>query len=91
MKHVFFAAGLAAILTLAGSNCSRNPVTGKRQIVTMSTEQELAMGQEANPQIIAQFGLYPDSAHQRYMRQEGQEMAAVSHRTNNGHRRMAGP
>lgn len=46
----------------------------------MSTEQELAMGKEADPQIIAQFGLYPDSALQRYMRQKGQQLAALSHR-----------
>lgn len=46
----------------------------------MSTEQELAMGQEADPQIIAQFGLYEDSALQRYMNQKGQQMAAISHR-----------
>ena len=62
------------------SNCARNPVTGKRQIVTMSTEQELALGREADPQIVAQFGLYNDSALQRYMRREGQQMAALSHR-----------
>lgn len=80
MKNAFLAVCLAALVTAVGSNCSRNPVTGKRQIVTMSTEQELALGQEADPQIIAQFGLYPDSALQRYMRQEGQQMAALSHR-----------
>jgi predicted Zn-dependent protease len=68
----------AAVITI--SNCSRNPVSGKRQIVTMSTEQELALGREADPQIVAQFGLYPDSTLQRYMRREGQQMAALSHR-----------
>lgn len=80
MKNAFFAVCLATLVTVVGSNCARNPVTGKRQVVTMSTEQELAMGQEADPQIVAQFGLYPDSAMQRYMRQEGQRMAALSHR-----------
>lgn len=79
MKNVLLAAFLAATIVTA-SNCSRNPVTGKRQIVTMSTEQELALGREADPQIIAQFGLYNDSSLQRYMRQEGQQMAALSHR-----------
>lgn len=64
------------------SQCSRNPVTGKKQLVTMSTEQELAMGEAGDPQIIAQFGLYEDSAMQRYMRQKGKEMAALSHRAN---------
>jgi predicted Zn-dependent protease len=68
----------ASVVTI--SNCARNPVTGKRQVVTMSTEQELAMGREADPQIVAQFGLYNDSAIQRYMRREGQQMATLSHR-----------
>lgn len=72
--------GFCLAITLAFSNCARNPVTGKKQIVTMSTEQELAMGQAADPQIIGQFGLYEDSTLQRYMRQKGKEMAALSHR-----------
>ncbi|HZH65805.1 MAG TPA: M48 family metalloprotease [Flavisolibacter sp.] len=70
----------ATVVTI--SNCARNPVTGKKQLVTMSTEQELALGKEADPQIVAQFGLYEDSALQRYMRQKGQELAALSHRAN---------
>ena len=81
MKIFVLTAWLAATITLA-TNCSRNPVTGKKQIVTMSTEQELAMGKEADPQIIAQYGLYEDSVMQRYMRKKGQEMAALSHRAN---------
>ncbi|NTS40110.1 M48 family metalloprotease [Flavisolibacter sp. BT320] len=80
MKNAFFTVCLATLVTAVASNCARNPVTGKRQVVTMSTEQELAMGHEADPQIVAQFGLYPDSAMQLYMRQEGQKMAALSHR-----------
>jgi len=60
--------------------CSRNPVTGKRQVVLMSENQEIAMGQEADPQIIAQFGLYEDSTLQRYFSQKGRQLAAVSHR-----------
>lgn len=81
MKKMIIPALLAAAVTLC-SQCSRNPVTGKNQIVTMSTEQELATGQEGDPQIIAQFGLYPDSSIQQYMRQQGSQMAAISHRAN---------
>jgi predicted Zn-dependent protease len=64
------------------SDCARNPVTGKSQVVLMSESQELAMGREADPQVVAQFGLYPDSALQQFIRQKGQEMAAISHRPN---------
>jgi len=81
MKKIFWPVLLSATVFVS-SQCSRNPVTGKKQLVTISTEQELAMGQEADPQIVAQFGLYEDSALQRYMNQKGQEMAAISHRNN---------
>lgn len=81
MKKFFLALGLATTVILF-NQCARNPVTGKRQIVTMSEEQELAMGREADPQIIAQFGLYEDSSLQRYMRQKGQQLAALSDRPN---------
>ncbi len=64
------------------NSCARNPVTGKRQIVTMSEEQEIAMGKEADPQIIAQFGLYNDSSLQRFITEKGNAMAAISHRPN---------
>jgi predicted Zn-dependent protease len=63
-------------------DCARNPVSGKSQVVLMSESQELAMGREADPQVVAQFGLYPDSALQQFIRQKGQEMVAISHRPN---------
>jgi len=64
------------------NNCATNPVTGKRQVVLMSEEQEIAIGKEADPQIIAQFGLYEDKALQDFITQEGKKMAAISHRPN---------
>ncbi|HEX8314314.1 MAG TPA: M48 family metalloprotease, partial [Flavisolibacter sp.] len=81
MKKIFLPV-LLSVTVFVCSQCSRNPVTGKKQLVTVSTEQELAMGQEGDPQIIGQFGLYEDSALQRYMNQKGQQMAAISHRNN---------
>ena len=71
---------LAAVLFF--SNCARNPVTGKRQVVLMSEEQEIAMGKEADPQIVAQYGLYKDDDLQAFITQKGKEMAAISHRPN---------
>lgn len=38
------------------------------------------MGREADPQIVAQMGLYPDSSIQRYVREIGLRMAAESER-----------
>lgn len=62
--------------------CAVNPVTGKKQIVLMSEEQEIAMGKEADPEIIAQFGLYQDKGLQDLITQKGKAMAAISHRPN---------
>ncbi|MBA2328725.1 MAG: peptidase M48, partial [Flavisolibacter sp.] len=57
MKKLLLIIGFSTLI-LGFNNCATNPVTGKRQVVLMSEAQELAMGQEADPQIVAQFGLY---------------------------------
>ena len=62
--------------------CARNPVTGKREVVLMTEAQEIAMGKEADPQIVAQFGLYKDTALQNFITAKGNQMAAISHRNN---------
>ena len=62
------------------SNCARNPVTGKKEVVLMSEAQEIEMGKAADPEVIQQFGLYEDSSLQNYINSMGQRMAAISHR-----------
>ena len=79
-KFILIACFSASVLFF--NNCARNPVTGKRQVVLMSEAQELAMGKEADPQIIAQFGLYQDKALQDFITQKGKQLAAISHRPN---------
>jgi predicted Zn-dependent protease len=48
----------------------------------MSEEQEIAMGKDADPQIVAQYGLYENKVLQDFISQKGKEMAAISHRPN---------
>lgn len=71
-----------SILIVFLSACARNPVTGKKQLVLMSEKQEIAMGQEADPQIAGMYGLYEDKALQQFIDHKGQEMAKISHRSN---------
>jgi len=61
-------------------SCAVNPVTGKKQIMLMSEDQEIALGIEANPSIIAEFGAYENAALQKFINDKGQEMARISHR-----------
>lgn len=81
MKRYILFPSLMAIMLLMNT-CAVNPVTGKKQVVLMSEAQEIAMGQEADPQIIAQYGLYENKALQDFINQKGKAMAAVSHRPN---------
>ena len=64
------------------TSCARNPVSGKRQVVLMSEAQEIEMGKSADPQIVAQFGVYADTALQNFITRKGNEMVAKSHRPN---------
>jgi len=61
-------------------NCAVNPVTGKKQLVLMSQSQEIAMGKQADPEVVAFFGLYDDPELQKFITEKGLEMAAESHR-----------
>lgn len=63
------------------SSCAMNPVTGRKQFVLMTEGQEIAMGKESDPQIIAFFGSYDDPRLQRFITEKGQEMVKVSHRS----------
>jgi len=79
MKNFIRISCLVAAISLIHS-CARNPVTGKSQLVLMSEAQEIQMGKEADPQIIAQYGLYEDAALQSFITEKGRQMAAISHR-----------
>ena len=68
------------LLGLVLTTCSRNPVTGKKELSLMSESQEKALGLESDPQIQAEFGMYADSSWQRFLREKGQAMAKISHR-----------
>jgi predicted Zn-dependent protease len=80
-QTAFRSAGLATALLLAlALSCARNPVTGRKQLSLMSTKQEIALGLEANPQVLSEFGVYQDSALQQFITEKGKAMAGLSHR-----------
>jgi predicted Zn-dependent protease len=72
---------LIALTTWIGG-CATNPATGKRQISLVSQGKEIEIGREADPAIIAEYGLYGDDAAQRYVDSVGQRLARVSHLPN---------
>lgn len=63
-------------------SCAKNPVTGKREVMLMSESQEIALGKQSDPSIVAQFGLYQNQTLQNFISQKGKQMARISHRPN---------
>ncbi len=83
MKAVLSIQNLTLILLvfLLGTGCvvDRSLVTGKKRAYGYSWQQEVQIGQEADQSIIQQYGLYDDSALEKYVSDLGQELLAVSH------------
>jgi predicted Zn-dependent protease len=74
---------LLVITLLAGiglQSCVRNPVTGKKEVVFMSEEQEKALGVQSHPSVVATMGLYDNAKLQAFITEKGKAMGAISHR-----------
>ena len=63
-------------------SCAVNPVTGKKQIMLTSESQEIEMGRQYDPEVIAAFGEYRNDQLQALIQQKGNEMGKISHRPN---------
>lgn len=73
---------LAVLAALASSfaACATNPVTGGREFSLMSEAQEVQLGQQSDPEVRAEMGVYPDEAWQQYVQDVGMRLARVSQR-----------
>lgn len=70
------------VLLLVGCSTVTNPVSGKVERTVMDEPREIAEGQNAHQQVLAEFGAYPDPKAQQYVSELGQRLAAQSHRGN---------
>ena len=63
------------------TGCAVNPVTGERQLMLVSEDQEVQMDRQYSPvQFSADLGVTQDKALNAYVDQTGQKMAAKTHR-----------
>ena len=75
--------GLVLLLALVlAAGCAKNPVTGKRELTLVSSDQELQMGREGHQAIVAEYGIYDDPAITAYVDSIGHRLARVSHLPN---------
>jgi predicted Zn-dependent protease len=68
---------LAVVLLL--QSCAVNPVTGKRQLMLLSKNQEQALGAASDPGIVATYGQYDDPKLQQFINAKGRMMGRISH------------
>jgi len=70
------------LLVLQLTACATNPVSGRNDFVMVSEKQEIAMGKQAHPEIVKQYGgAYNNQALQDYVQRIGEELAKNSHRS----------
>lgn len=73
----FWMAFLVGALAVA---CALNPVTGKRELMLVSEDQEITIGKQADVEAQAAYGVYPDQALASYVASLGAKLAAASER-----------
>ena len=84
-RHIVSKTVVCAIviaLIIWAVSCAINPVTGKKELMLMSSADEIAMGKQANPQILQTYGKYEDADLARYVSALGKKLGALSHQPN---------
>lgn len=71
---------LAVIASLLSIQCAINPVTKEYEFMLISTEQEVAYGREADPEITEKYGYYDDKKIQDYINRVGEKLISVCDR-----------
>jgi|TARA_B110001454_G_scaffold165530_1_gene155295 predicted Zn-dependent protease len=69
-------------LFLIFSGCSVNPVTGQKDFVMMSENQEISLGKKYHAQVLQQTPSYKDQELQDYVQGIGDSLSIKSHRPN---------
>ena len=72
------------LLTLTGvlvlSHCAQNPVTGRKDFVLQSEQQEIQLGAKMHKEVLREYSALKDAELQAYVNQVGQRLAKLSHR-----------
>lgn len=84
-KKSYVIAGMAFLAISASllvTGCSTNPATGHTNLNLVTEEQEKQIGEESDPVIRQEYGVYKDYDLTRYVNEVGQRLVAISDRPN---------
>lgn len=79
-RWISFALVLAVALASLVAACATNPATGRRQLIFMSEEDEIAIGKREDPKIRAEYGVYGDDQVAEWFSNVSARVAKVSDR-----------
>lgn len=80
MKKIMIGSLSFFIIVAIVVSCAVNPVTGKRELMLVSEQDEISLGKSSDPQIVQMYGVYDDQKLQDFINDMGQRMAQISHR-----------
>jgi predicted Zn-dependent protease len=66
--------------SLALSHCAQNPVSGDKDFVLMSEQQEIQLGAQAHQDVLKEYATLDNPVLQAYVNEVGQRLAQQSHR-----------
>ena len=72
----------SAILSISGSlsSCAINPVTGEKDLVLLSEDEETELGRNSHKQVMKTYRAYRNPELLKYVTELGEKLASVSHR-----------
>lgn len=76
----FVKGAVAAGAALLALSCAVNPVTGGRDLMLVSEEDEVKIGRQTDAGVIKEYGLYDDQKMTAYVNEMGQRLGKLSHR-----------
>jgi predicted Zn-dependent protease len=68
------------VVVLMAVSCAINPATGSPDLMLVSKEDEIKLGQQTDTGVIGEYGLYADQRLTGYVDEMGQRLGALSHR-----------
>ena len=82
-RNLYVSAGIVAIILISWLiSCAVNPVTGKRELMLLSENDELALGKQTDQEVTATYGIYDDPELLAYISKVGNDIAPLTHRPN---------
>lgn len=78
--RAFYRIAVIAVGALVLTDCAQNPVSGDKDFVLMSEQQEIQMGAQANQDVLKEYAALDNPALQAYVNDVGQRLAKQSQR-----------